>query len=173
MNSNRDLTITFHEIITRHKGIFLKIARTYCRNEADRQDLVQDMMIQVWRGLPRYNSSYPLSTWLYRVALNTAISFYRRQRRTIQASLPVLDVSLLLTDDGVDPQQAQLKLLELFITSLNDLDKALILLYLDEKSYAEIAQIMGISVSNVGTKLGRIREKLREKFSNHTTDGYE
>ena len=82
---------------------------------------------------------------------------------------PVLEETLVFADEHPSPQQEQLQLLEQFIATLNDLDKALILLYLDDKSYAEIAQIMGISVSNVGTKLGRVREKLRVKFENHTT----
>jgi RNA polymerase sigma-70 factor (ECF subfamily) len=82
---------------------------------------------------------------------------------------PVLEETLVLADEQPSPQQEQLQLLEQFIATLNDLDKALILLYLDDKSYAEIAQIMGISVSNVGTKLGRVREKLRAKFENHKT----
>ena len=83
---------------------------------------------------------------------------------------PVLEETMVLTDEHPSVQQEQLQLLEQFITTLNDLDKALILLYLDDKSYSEIAQIMGISVSNVGTKLGRVREKLRAKFENHTTE---
>ena len=83
---------------------------------------------------------------------------------------PVLDETIVLADENPSPQQEQLQLLEQFIASLNDLDKALILLYLDDKSYAEIAQIMGISVSNVGTKLGRVREKLRAKFEQHTNE---
>ena len=83
---------------------------------------------------------------------------------------PVLDETLVLADENPSPQMEQVQLLEQFIASLNDLDKALILLYLDDKSYAEIAQIMGISVSNVGTKLGRVREKLRAKFEQHTNE---
>lgn len=170
MDSNQALSAQFHEVITQHKGIFLKIARTYCRNEEDKQDLVQEMMIQVWRGLPRYDNKYPVSTWLYRVALNVAISFYRKQRRRLPMAGPVLDETMALADENSSPQLEQLQLLEQFIATLNDLDKALILLYLDDKSYSEIAQIMGISVSNVGTKLGRVREKLRAKFDNHTTE---
>ena len=169
MDSNQALSAQFHEVITQHKGIFLKIARTYCRSDEDKQDLVQEMMIQVWRGLPHYNSTYAVSTWLYRVALNVAISFYRKQRRGLPMAGPVLEETLVLADVQPSPQQEQLQLLEQFIATLNDLDKALILLYLDEKSYAEIAQIMGISVSNVGTKLGRVRGKLRAKFENHKT----
>ena len=170
MDNHRELSAQFHEIITQHKGIFLKIARTYSRNIEDKQDLVQEMMIQVWRGLPRYDSHYPVSTWLYRVALNVAISFYRKQRRRLPMAGPVLDETLVLADENPSPQMEQVQLLEQFIASLNDLDKALILLYLDDKSYAEIAQIMGISVSNVGTKLGRVREKLRAKFEQHTNE---
>lgn len=83
---------------------------------------------------------------------------------------PVFEETMMITDENSSPQQEQLQLLEQFIASLNDLDKALILLYLDDKSYAEIAQIMGISVSNVGTKLGRVREKLRAKFEQHTNE---
>lgn len=170
MDNHRELSAQFHEIITQHKGIFLKIARTYCRNVEDKQDLVQEMMIQVWRGLPRYDTNYPVSTWLYRVALNVAISFYRKQRRRLPMAGPVFEETMMMTDENPSPQMEQLQLLEQFIASLNDLDKALILLYLDDKSYAEIAQIMGISVSNVGTKLGRVREKLRAKFEQHINE---
>jgi RNA polymerase sigma-70 factor (ECF subfamily) len=170
MDSNQALSAQFHEVVTQHKGIFLKIARTYCRNAEDKQDLVQEIMIQVWRGLPRYDSKYPVSTWLYRVALNVAISFYRKQRRRLPMAGPVFEETMIMTDENPSPQQEQLQLLEQFIASLNDLDKALILLYLDDKSYAEIAQIMGLSVSNVGTKLGRVREKLRAKFEQHTNE---
>ena len=112
MDSNQALSAQFHEVITQHKGIFLKIARTYCRNEEDKQDLVQEMMIQVWRGLPRYDNKYPVSTWLYRVALNVAISFYRKQRRRLPMAGPVLEETMVLTDEHPSVQQKQLQLLE-------------------------------------------------------------
>jgi RNA polymerase sigma-70 factor (ECF subfamily) len=156
----------FHQILEQHKGIMFSIARTYCRNESDRQDLLQEMLMQIWISLGRYNGSFAMSTWLYRICLNTAISFYRKNiRKKNEADMLLFDENMLFTDEQNGVQNEQLQMLQQFIRELNDLDKALIILYLEDKSYAEISDIMGLSVSNIGTKLGRIREKLKKKFA--------
>ncbi|TAE44342.1 MAG: sigma-70 family RNA polymerase sigma factor [Bacteroidetes bacterium] len=155
----------FQALIAPHKGILHKVARTYCPDEEDRQDLLQEMMIQIWRALPGYNSAYKASTWLYRIALNVAISFYRKQRTRKTHSSPLSDAAPTVQETDKSEQQEQLALLEQFISELKELDKALILLYLEEKPQAEIAEILGISVSNVATKVGRIKARLKVKFS--------
>lgn len=155
----------FQQIIEQHKGILFKIARVYCHNENERDDLIQEMMIQIWQSVPKYNNQFKLSTWLYRISLNVAISFYRKN--TTRASrFTVLNEQIpdLPNEERAYTEQ-QLNLLEQFISELKELDKALILMYLEDKSHTEISQILGLSVSNVGTKIGRIKDKLKTKFS--------
>lgn len=165
MISNNELNVRFHQIIEHHKGIFFKIAKTYCKIEEDRQDLLQEMMIQVWKSLPKYSDTFSITTWLYRVCLNVAISFYRKSATRQHLNIPLVEELTSIKEEESVEKQEQLSLLEKFISELNDLDKALMLLYLEDKSHGEISQIMGLSVSNVGTKLGRIKEKLKKKFS--------
>lgn len=155
----------FQEIIELHKGILFKVARVYCPNGNDRQDLIQEMMIQIWQSLHKYNDQFKISTWLYRISLNVAISFYRTTT-TRANTLTVLNeqTTEIRMEDTTETEQ-QLNLLEQFISELKEFDKALILLYLEDKSHAEIAEILGLSVSNVGTKIGRIKEKLKTRFS--------
>ncbi len=165
MISDIGLSEKFHQIIEQHKGILFKVAKTYCRDDDDRQDLLQEMMIQVWRSLHKYSDTYAITTWLYRISLNIAISFYRKNANRKYLNMPLIEEFTSFPDDVNNEKSEQLNLLEKFITELNDLDKALLLLYLDDKSHAEISEIIGLSVTNVGTKLGRIKEKLKKKFS--------
>jgi RNA polymerase sigma-70 factor (ECF subfamily) len=165
MISDNELSKKFHQIIEQHKGILFKVAKTYCRNDDDRQDLLQEMMIQVWKSLPKYNDTFAVTTWLYRISLNVAISFYRKNVNRQFLNMPLIEEFTSIHDDVNNEKSEQLILLEKFITELNDLDKALLLLYLEDKSHAEISEIIGLSVTNVGTKLGRIKEKLKKKFS--------
>ena len=158
----------FQEIIEQHKGILFKVARVYCQNTNDQQDLIQEMMIQIWQSVYKYNKQFKISTWLYRISLNVAISFYRKS--TTRANrITVLNeqITEIQTEDKEETEQ-QLNLLEQFISELKEIDKALMILYLEDKSHAEIAEILGMSVSNVGTKIGRIKEKLKTQFSQQT-----
>lgn len=158
----------FQEIIERHKGILFKVARVYCRNENDRQDLIQEMMIQIWQSVLKYNDQFKISTWLYRISLNVAISFYRKNTTRVNR-FTVLNEQMteIPTEDKAETEQ-QLNLLEQFISELKEIDKALMILYLEDKSHAEIAEILGMSISNVGTKVGRIKENLKIRFSQLT-----
>ena len=148
-----------------HQGLLFKVAHTYCPNESDRQDLLQEMRIQIWQSMPRYREQFSLSTWLYRIALNVAISFYRKntarsgQYQNLDEHAPQLAVP------EKSEREQQLNLLEQFIAELRELDKALMLLYLEDRSHAHIADILGMSVSNVGTRIGRIKEKLKQRFT--------
>jgi len=158
----------FQATIEQHKGILYKVARAYCPNEDDRQDLVQEMMIQIWQSIHRYNGQFKISTWLYRISLNVAISFYRKNTsRRSKYTLLNEQSAQIPTEDKTEIEQ-QLNLLEQFISELKEIDKALMILYLEDKSHAEIAGILGISVSNVGTKIGRIKDKLKTRFSQLT-----
>ena len=155
----------FQIIIEQHKGIFYKVARAYCPNEDDRQDLIQEMMIQVWQSKHRYNNQFNISTWLYRISLNVAISFYlKNTRRANKFTLLNEQTEQIPTEDKTADER-QLNLLEKFISELKEIDKALMVLYFEDKSHAEIAEILGMSITNVGTKIGRIKDKLKTRFS--------
>jgi len=155
----------FQEIIEQHKGILYKVARVYCKNQDDRQDLLQEMMIQIWKSIHRYDRQLKISTWLYRISLNVAISFYRKQSaRANRYSVLNEQTTEIPIDEKTEVEQ-QLILLEQFINELKEIDKALMILYLEDKSHSEIAEILGMSVSNVGTKMGRIKDKLKTRFS--------
>ncbi len=155
----------FQETIEQHKGILFKVARTYCQNEDDRQDLIQEMMIQIWQSICKYNDQYRISTWLYRISLNVAISFYRKNITRAKKYTELNEQTAKIPNEDKTEIEQQLNLLEQFISELKEIDKALMILYLEDKSHAEIAEILGMSASNVGTKIGRIKDKLEKQFS--------
>ncbi len=155
----------FQDIIEQHKGILFKVARAYCQNEEDRQDLIQEMMIQIWQSVHKYNDQFKISTWLYRISFNVAISFYRKNTtRANRYTILKEQMTDIPTEEKAETEQQQ-NLLEQFISELKEIDKALIILFLEDKSHTEIAEILGMSVSNVGTKIGRIKDKLKTRFS--------
>ena len=140
------------DLLRRHAGLIRKVAFAYCRDPAEREDVVQEIAVQLWRARDRYDPTFAHTTWIYRIALNVAISYFRRTVRHRAEPLPELAV------DPPDPALAQLLR---WIDELDVLDRALVLLYLDGNDHAEIAAVLGISVSNVGTKLDRIKGRLR------------
>lgn len=161
--SNQNLDTDFTTLIEQHKRIIFKIANIYCHKN-DREDLVQDIIFQLWKSWGNYNRAYTFSTWLYRVALNVAISFYRKEKRfsnTVSFNQIIIEVADTETHTEMD---ADIKLLQQFIQELNPLDKALMLLYLEAKSYKEIAEILGITETNVATKISRTKNILKHKF---------
>lgn len=155
----------FADLLAQHQGLLYKVATLYCPDPDDRQDLLQEMRVQVWQSFPRYDRRVALSTWLYRVALNTAISFYRQTTRRQARTIGLTAEALHVPDPPASEQEGQLRLLEQFISELGELDKALMLLYLEAHPHPVIADILGLSVSNVATKVGRIKEKLKHRFA--------
>jgi RNA polymerase sigma factor (sigma-70 family) len=157
-----------HFIVTleNNKGIIYKVANAYCKDSDDRQDLIQEITIQLWKSFHTYDGTAKFSTWIYRIALNTAISFYRKDSRRKAPLTPLSDTIIHTTSEiTYDEKEVSLNLLEKFIRELNDLDRALMILYLEERNQNEIAAILGISIANVSTKVGRIKERLRQQFS--------
>ena len=153
--------------IDAHKKIIYKIVNSYCRNKEDRKDLEQEIIIQLWNSFDNYNPEYNYSTWMYRIALNVAISFYRKEKKWYAKNDFYDEASVISIEDdneGSYEMDQNIKLLQEFINELNELNKALMLLYLEEKSYEDISEILGISKTNVATKIGRIKLKLKEKF---------
>jgi RNA polymerase sigma factor (sigma-70 family) len=156
----------FVSVIDANKGILYKVANAYCKDTEDRKDLVQEITIQLWRSFEDYNDQYKYSTWVYRIALNVAISFYRRENRRKEIANPLNDSILNYADANLTSEKEQdLSILQQFIAELKELDKAVMLLYLEEKSYKEIAEMIGITETYVATKIGRIKNTLKQKFA--------
>ncbi|MFL0351983.1 RNA polymerase sigma factor [Xanthomarina sp. GH4-25] len=160
----------FIKTIEDQKKIIYKIVNSYCQNKEDRKDLEQEIIIQLWNSFDKYNSDYKYSTWMYRIALNVAISFYRKEKKWSIKNDFYNEESIFKIEDDTNEEQTELnyhlKLLQEFIHNLNELNKALMLLYLEEKSYEEISEILGITKTNVATKISRIKLKLKKEFQN-------
>lgn len=156
----------FAELLERHRGIVFKVAATYCRNPADREDVAQEIVTQLWRAFPKFDATRTFSTWMYRIALNVAISFVRsnslRERHTI-----ALDDTHDVEDSNAAPveEDERARLLYAFIDRLDSLDRALLLLYLDDHSYRDIAAILGITETNVATKISRLKQRFAREIA--------
>jgi RNA polymerase sigma factor (sigma-70 family) len=154
----------FTEWLRRHAGLIHRIAFAYCRDASAREDVVQEIAVQLWRSRERYDGRCKESTWIYRIALNVAISFQRRERRHLDRRLSIDEHAITLAAAAEVEPGSEVQLLLRCIDDLAALDKALVLLYLDGNEHAAIADVLGISVSNVGTKLLRIKDRLRVAF---------
>jgi len=154
----------FIAAIRENEGFIYKIAAVYTNNADDKNDLVQEIIYQLWKSFDSFNNQSALSTWMYRVALNVAIyQLKASKKRVVTISIDEQLLDHLQVDDSGNEERW--KIFKQQIDSLNLLDKAIVMLYLDNKSYDEIAAIIGISKTNVGTKLLRIKEKLRSQIN--------
>jgi RNA polymerase sigma factor (sigma-70 family) len=152
----------FQKLIEEHKRILFKVCNSYCRNRDDREDLAQEIAIQLWRSFGTFDGRCRFSTWMYRIALNVAISFYRRESTRTRYVLSA-DERLLDAVEGTG-QSGEVTFLYEALEPLEPLNKALLLLYLDGNSYQEIAEVLGISETNVATKISRLKKVLRQEI---------
>lgn len=150
----------FTDFLRRHARLIHKVAYAYCRDATDREDLIQEIALQLWRSRDRYDTRFRETTWLYRIAVNVSISFHRRGRRHRDRSVPIDPHAIAIATPMGEPG-ADVRLLWRCIDDLGAFDKALVVLHLDGNDYASIADVLGISVTNVGTKLSRLKTKLR------------
>jgi RNA polymerase sigma-70 factor (ECF subfamily) len=156
---------TFEEILNKNKGIIFRIVNYYCKNADDKKDLEQEILIQIWLSYKKYNVAFAWSTFIYRIALNVSIGFYKKQKRRKDKFINVnLFIETHLQDETPLVIDDDLRVLNEFIFQLNDINKALMILYLQEKSYAEIGLILGISETNISTKINRLKIQLKEYF---------
>lgn len=157
----------FIRLIKGNKGIIYKICNSYCADKDDREDLAQEIIYNLWKSYDRFNDEFKFSTWMYRIALNVAISFYRQEKK-FKNHNSVSEGLIVFEEDSEVKNEAEknLQLLQDFINELKEIDKAIILLYLDDKSHQEISAITGFTETNVATKINRIKDKLRVNFSN-------
>jgi RNA polymerase sigma-70 factor (ECF subfamily) len=154
----------FLDLLETHRKILYKICNAYCQRPEERDDLAQEIVVQLWTSFAKYDATLRFSTWMYRIALNVAISFYRRSaaggRRLVAAGAELLEVA----DPTAEASEDALELRRC-IARLDELDRALVLLYLDGNSHREIAEVLGISETNVGTKIGRLKARLRQDLA--------
>lgn len=156
----------FLSLVEENKKILYKVANAYCKDPNDRPDLVQEIVVELWLSFNRFDNRCQFSTWMYRIAINVAISFYRSQRRNVQNIVPIKDfiLEIAVADEMLEQAGDDIRLLYKLINQLDELNKILIILYLDGYSQNEIAEILGISSSNVSTKVNRIKQKLQQEF---------
>jgi len=168
MRLNRDAS-SFLAVIEANKGIVYKVARSFCRNETSQQDLIQEILTQLWLAFPAYDEQFKLTTWMYRIALNVSISFYRKEisRSKINHSLPD-SILYLKAEEYSGVRNEMVDQLYQFIKELKELDRAIMILYLEENNLQEIADILGLTQTNVSTRISRIKIRLKQKFSNHS-----
>jgi RNA polymerase sigma-70 factor (ECF subfamily) len=154
----------FHAWVGQHLALVARVARSYAATEEDCQELIQEILLQVWLSIPRFERKAKPSTWIYRVALNTALAWQRRdqrqRRRRFRPLVWAMDVATNETEQAHEWER--IERLYTAIRRLPKADAALVLLYLDDLSYREIAEILGISEVNVGVKLNRVRKALAE-----------
>ncbi|MFV0404188.1 MAG: RNA polymerase sigma factor [Bacteroides graminisolvens] len=151
----------FLSVIKEYERVIYKVCYLYTSRNATLNDLYQDVVLNLWRAYPKFRGECKISTWIYRIALNTCISFIRKEKNVPEiVTLTPYESEWMIEEQ--DSFQLMLKELYYLIGQLGQLDKSIILLYLEEKSYEEISEITGLTVTNVATKLNRIKEKLRK-----------
>ena len=152
----------FVALLEEHQNIVHKICRIYTNNEVDHKDLFQEISIQLWRSFDRFEGKSKFSTWMYRVGLNTAITLYRKNKKRIDTYAINEEINSIELD-GYDPAiDEQLNWLHEKIDEFSEIDKALVLLYLENKRYDEIAETLGISTVNARVKMNRIKQRLKK-----------
>lgn len=166
MSANAD-TQAFIDALQAHRGILYKVAQVYCQRREDRADLIQDIVTELWRAWPRYRPEQPVSTWMHRISVNVAISHFRGESRRIRDAVDIdtLALDLAAADQVMDAAAVDLAALHQLISRLDAINRALILLYLEGYGLDAIAELLGLSTSNVGTRIQRIKQRLQRSYA--------
>ncbi len=154
----------FIALLNQNQKIIYKVCNLYMQSHADREDLFQEITLQAWKAFGNFRGEAKFSTWLYRVALNTAITFYRKEKRNIIFSTDEVPEQ---STGPQDPIEIQTKAMYAAIADLSKIDKAIVMLYLEDYSYNEISDVIGITPNNIAVKMNRIKGKLREQTQKH------
>ena len=158
--ANDNIEREFLSVIREYERVIYKVCYLYTTKNATLGDLYQDVVLNLWKAYPKFRRECKISTWIYRIALNTCISFIRKEKN-VPEIVALSQETNWMTEEH-DPLQEMLRQLYRMINQLGQLEKSIILLYLEEKSYDEIAEITGLSVTNVATRLSRIKDKLKK-----------
>ena len=158
---DKELEHNFVALLEKHQNIVHKVCRLYTDGYDAHNDLFQEITIQLWKAYPKFRGDAKFSTWMYRVGLNTAITLYRKTKRKIRTQ-DFSEVEFKIkAEDYDDTEEQQLSILYKAVHQLNDIEKALVFLYLEDKNYREISQTMGISEVNARVKMNRVKTKLK------------
>lgn len=152
----------FLNIISENQGIIHKVCGVYCDTTEDREDLFQEIVAQLWRSFPSFRNESKVSTWMYRVSLNTAITHFKKDKRRPDKDGIEFSVMQIAAFEYDDFQDERIKLLQKAILQLTGIEKSIVLLYLEDKKYEDIAEIVGISQNYVRVKMNRIKSKLKK-----------
>jgi RNA polymerase sigma-70 factor, ECF subfamily len=160
----------FDEWLREHQGLVLRIVRAYAFGASDRDDLLQEIALQLWNSIPRFRGESQVTTWIYRVALRSAMAWSQRERALRESKEPLAEPGRVLAPA---PAEANPRLDWIYarIARLEPVDRSLILLHLDGLSYREIAETLGISEGNVGVKLSRMKQALANESAERSSDG--
>ncbi|MEM6514945.1 MAG: RNA polymerase sigma factor [Bacteroidota bacterium] len=158
---DKTLEHNFVELLEKHQNIVHKVCRLYTNNQDAHNDLFQEITIQLWKAYPKFRGDAKFSTWMYRVGLNTAITLYRKSKRKIKTQEFEAVSFKIKAEPYDDTEEQQLKLLYQAVKQLNDIEKALVFLYLEDKNYSEISETLGITEVNARVKMNRVKKKLR------------
>lgn len=155
----------FLQLMERHRGILFKAANAFCNDPEDRNDLIQEIVVQLWLSFDRFDERHRFSTWMYRVAMNVAISYYRRERRRPDKAESIDAIAMEIRIERDEDADDEVRLLHQLITGLDEINRALIILHLDGYDYDEIAGIIGMTSTNVSTRLNRIKQRLQRDYA--------
>ena len=162
---NKPKKTLFAEAMEQHKGIVFKIVNSYCQNRDERQDLAQEILTTMWLAYDNYDNEHKFSTWMYRIALNVAISYYRKVSKRVGRASEDVECLVHIADFSQQEERSEeVMLLYRFIGQLDTLNKAIMLLYLESEPYDSIAHSLGMSKTNVATRISRIKETLKKQF---------
>lgn len=151
----------FVKLLNAHQKIVHKVCNFYVDDKTDREDLFQEISLQAWKSFGGFRGDAQFSTWLYRVALNTAITFFRKEKKQIETNYSETIIDVVALDEN--NIEEQVTAMYKAISSLNKIDKALVMLYLEDYSYIEIGEMLGITPNNVAVKMNRLKIKLKEE----------
>ncbi|MCK0157537.1 RNA polymerase sigma factor [Cellulophaga sp. F20128] len=158
---SKDLEHVFVTELQNNQNIVHKVCSLYTNDRDAHNDLFQEITIQLWKAYPKFRGDSKFSTWMYRVALNTAITLYRKSKRKVNTQNYDSIIYKIKADEYDETQELQLKLMYTAVKQLGDIDKALVFLYLEDKNYTEISETLGISEVNARVKMNRIKNKLK------------
>ena len=160
----------FTDLIQQHKGLIYKVAALYADNLHDREDMCQEIIYQLWKSYDSFENRSGIGTWMYRVAMNTAINFFKRHKRRLAVESTGREILDYAEPPDADMEE-RFKAMNDQIKELNLMERGIVMLYLEGRSYEEISEVIGISTSNVGTRLSRIRDKLQKGIAKTNSYG--